>query len=47
MIAYGTFAWQQDPGYRQYWSGSAVVQAGHTLTVEQAPGGAIGLVEAR
>jgi rhomboid protease GluP len=47
VIAYGTFAWQQDPGYRQYWSGSAVVQAGHTLTVEQAPGGAIGLVEAR
>jgi membrane associated rhomboid family serine protease len=44
IVAYGTAQWQQDSFYRQYWSSSAVVPAGHMLAVAPTPTPAIALV---
>jgi membrane associated rhomboid family serine protease len=47
VVAYGTAQWQQDPFYRQYWSGSGVTHATRVVAVERAPGVDISLVDAR
>jgi hypothetical protein len=47
VVAYGTAQWQQDPFYRQYWSGSAVTHTTGVVAVEQAPVADIVVVGAR
>lgn len=37
VTAYGTAQWQQDPGYRQYWSGTGSTAAPHVIAAVPAP----------